>query len=421
MAHSKILSPWRSTGLIYGLVLALQFSKSFQSANIPSMTCSTNPVFSAHNRTCPTPIDDDSTIDTGNWEPWTYRPYCLEPSDGDRTGPEFCLYTSSTFRNNQGLSVISSPELAASIADMLDDSIVPLRLRVYGSREGGVEPPYEITKVPGKGLGLVATRNIPPFEVVMVDYPSMVARLDTVTTLDPDGRLHILEKAVRQLPEHQQEMIYSLARTGEEDEEEIIENILRTNIFGLELGDLVHMGLYPRASRINHDCKPNVYWKYIPATLTVEIVAIQPIAKGQEIVQSYVPLGLPYEQRQQDLAKWNFECTCSLCAASQERRAVSDQRRARLREIYRLLTEDASLSPKQVDRHAREAEALARKEELVPQLLVYFELAARAFLYANDMAGARKYARRCEDLWVRYGGDDHDNVEGMKRLWKDLE
>lgn len=199
--------------------------------------------------TCPPPIDEESAIDTGTWEPWKCRPYCIEPLPGDAPGPQFCVYTFEPFRGDQGLSVITMPVLAASMVDALDDSVVPPKLRDHlpsSLAAEGSSPAYVIKDIPGKGKGLVAQRQIRKWEVVLVDYPVMLAHLGLFDVVGPELREDILDRALRQLPEEQQGEILSLARsTGGET----VEDILRTNIFGVELGiEIPHLGLLPIGS-----------------------------------------------------------------------------------------------------------------------------------------------------------------------------
>lgn len=200
--------------------------------------------------TCPLPIDEDSAFDTGTWAPWKRRPYCVEPAQDDTPGPQFCLYTFEPFRGDRGLSVITTPALAASMVDALDDSVVPPKLRDHPSSllaaGGQGSPAYVIKDVPKRGKGLVAQRPIRKWDVVLVDYPVMITHMDVFAAVDDESRADLLEQALQQLPEPQQEEVISLARsTGGEP----IEDILKTNIFGVELGlEIPHSGLFPIGS-----------------------------------------------------------------------------------------------------------------------------------------------------------------------------
>ncbi|OTA96847.1 hypothetical protein M434DRAFT_49351, partial [Hypoxylon sp. CO27-5] len=384
--------------------------------------------------TCPLPVDEESAIDTGSWAPWKRRPYCVEPfmQDADVGGPQFCVYAFEPFRRAQGgLSIVTTPVLAATVVNSLDDSVVPPKLRDHPSSslaaaaekeeeegEEGNRTAFAIRDVPGKGKGLVAQREIRKWELVLVDYPAMLAHMDLLDVVGAETRQDLLERALKQLPERQQGELLSLARThGGEP----IEDILRTNIFGVELGiEIPHLGLFPIASRINHDCRPNVFWRWSVRTLTVEVIAMRDIETGEEITQSYVPLGLSYEDRKEDLKNWGFSCACSLCTASKSERSASDKRRARLQHIYHELNEGATgkaeLTADTIYGLADEMESLVREEKLEAQLLVHYGAVARAYMRAGKLEEARKYVELCEDLWVRYAGEEEDYLAGMHQL-----
>ncbi|KAI0886333.1 SET domain-containing protein [Annulohypoxylon maeteangense] len=377
---------------------------------------------------CPLPIDEDSVADTGSWVPWKRRPYCLEPfmQDDDVTGPQFCLYTFESFRGDQGLSVITTPVLAATMVDALDDSAVPLNLRNHPSNslaaEGKRNLAFTIEDVPGKGKGLVAKRPIKKWDIVLVDHPALIAHMDIFDVLGSEIREEILEQALKQLPEEQREEVMALERSmGGEP----IEDILKTNIFGVELGfEIPHLGLFPIASRINHDCRPNVFWRYSVRTLAVEVIALRDIEPGDEITQSYVPLGLSYQDRTDDLKNWGFTCTCALCAASAHSRTTSDKHRQQLQHIYYTLNEGASgrsnITSGAISSLAGEMESLVRDEGLEAQLLVYYGVVARAYMRVGELDAARRYVEMSEELWMRYAGQEEDYLAGMQQLRYEL-
>ncbi|KAI1759589.1 SET domain-containing protein [Hypoxylon sp. FL1150] len=376
--------------------------------------------------TCPLPMDEDSAFDTGSFSPWKRRPYCVEPAQDDTPGPQFCLYTFEPFRGDQGLSVITTPALAASMIDALDDSVVPPKYRdhpsSFSTADGQGGPAYVVKDVPKRGKGLVAQRPIRKWDVVLVDYPALLTHMDVFAAVDDESRADLLDQALQQLPKAQQNKIFSLARsTGGEP----IEDVLRTNIFGVELGlEIPHSGLYPIGSRINHNCSPNVFWRYSVKTLAVEVIAMRDIEVGEEITQSYVPLGLSYKDRKEGLDNWSFTCTCSLCAASKSQRAATDKRRERLLNIYHELNDGAAgkinLTEPAVMEMTSEMESLIHDEKLEAQQLVYYGVVARAFMRIGELLAARKYVELCEDLWVRYAGDDQNYLAGMYQLRHEL-
>lgn len=128
-----------------------------------------------------------------------------------------------------------------------------------------------------------------------------------------------------------------------------------------------------------------------------------------------------YKDRQEAVKEWGFTCKCPLCSSSRKAIQQSDRRRDRIREIRQELSQRYDLSRDQVDKFASELLRLIGDEKLEVQLVVYYEVIARAYMELFDFEKAKEYATMCENAWIQYGGLDHDNVEGMKQLWQDLD
>lgn len=71
-----------------------------------------------------------------------------------------------------------------------------------------------------------------------------------------------------------------------------------------------------------------------------------------------------------------------------------------------------------VDQLVREAMMLIEKEELQPQLVEYYAHFARAYIELNELKKAGAFIQRADEMWLLYGGEEHENVDGMSELWK---
>lgn len=240
------------TTLIFA-ILAISFARIVTAKEASRLdTCSWHPFGSTllyQPRTCPVPIDDASTSEASDWSPWSYLPYCVKPRNKPRSSPPYCVFSSHHYRGGHGLSVITTPQLAASIADSLDDGIIPPSIRDHPSSflasRDKPGPGLEIRDLPGRGKGTVATRRISKWEVAMVAYPAVIAQMDMWEALGPDQIRAVLRQAIQQLPSEQQNIVLSLDHsTGGA----LVQDILNTNIFGIELDGVMHMGLYPETS-----------------------------------------------------------------------------------------------------------------------------------------------------------------------------
>jgi hypothetical protein len=68
-----------------------------------------------------------------------------------------------------------------------------------------------------------------------------------------------------------------------------------------------------------------------------------------------------------------------------------------------------------------EAMGLIEQEELRPQLVEYYQQFAKAYLMVNDLKRARAFVAEADKAWVLYGGEQHENIDGMRELWETLE
>lgn len=76
------------------------------------------------------------------------------------------------------------------------------------------------------------------------------------------------------------------------------------------------VGVYPLTSMINHSCYPNCAMIFDGSTITVR--CIRPIQPGEEVTVSYLDVCLPWEKRQDELARrYFFQCQCSLCLSTE--------------------------------------------------------------------------------------------------------
>ena len=159
---------------------------------------------------------------------------------------EFCLYTSSSFHDGLGTSLITEPHIAASLVDAIDDPGIEWQWRTHpnGSRfDARAEPPFEVRDLPGKGKGVVATRDIEAGEVLMVDFVAFLGNLDFFRAMSIGDTRKLFLQAFDQLPD--QSRIMSLARSSGGM---VLDDILRTNGFGIRLDRVQHLALLPGIS-----------------------------------------------------------------------------------------------------------------------------------------------------------------------------
>ncbi|KAK4152218.1 SET domain-containing protein 5 [Chaetomidium leptoderma] len=376
---------------------------------------------------CPLPVDDVAEA----WPlqrpspPWTHPPECEHAMD--RT-TKYCAYINSR-HGSHGWSIVTSPETAADSAALLSKPLNTSRLG-----ENWRDAPYKIVDMPGKGKGVVATRAIKQHEEILLDYATVLVDIMFTTRVPAVLGYRLLHAAVDRLSDPAS--ILDLGRSNGLAKDEI-ENVLRTNAFNTPVGGVPHIALYPTLSvrgclfscfvsvlGINHACKPNAYTRFITESLQVSVGAARDIEAGEEITNSYIPLGQPSADRKQKLQRWGFTCRCSLCAASPAETAASDTRR---REIERLRDHAVRAfqggQPYQALRLTRQVLGLLPAEGLLhTHGGEQYENMARVFFVLRDMRNAEKYANLslgvlAEQGYIQGGvGGEH-----LERMWKRFE
>jgi len=51
----------------------------------------------------------------------------------------------------------------------------------------------------------------------------------------------------------------------------------------------------------------------------------------------------------------------------------------------------------------------------------YYETFARAYLDIGDLDKVWRFANLADKAWMFYGGEEHENLEGMKKLREDIQ
>jgi len=133
-----------------------------------------------------------------------------------------------------------------------------------------------------------------------------------------------------------------------------------------------------------------------------------------------IPIALPKKDRQGALQRWNFNCTCSLCQLPEKKAWPSEVRRVRLHEVFQALHDHADITEQKVDDLVREMNIIIQAEGLQLQLCELSAAVARAYAAAGALGPAREHAALSEEYWIRYGTEEHENIEGVKELWREL-
>ncbi|KAF8630857.1 hypothetical protein AX17_005216 [Amanita inopinata Kibby_2008] len=207
-----------------------------------------------------------------------------------------------------------------------------LQNKAAGSSDENI---FKVVDLPGKGKGLVATRDIQQGELIIRERPLFVVPPQTSTSPS-----QLIWSLVQNLSQEQREAFLNLSFVHlpkgvdpQKQPKEVALAIFQTN--AVSAGDGV--GIFPGMARLNHGCAGSfnsVYnWREEEGVLIVH--ALKSISKGQELLTTYTDTKKSRAQRRSYLAEhYGFECKCSVCSLGDALSRESDERLSTISELY---------------------------------------------------------------------------------------
>ena len=231
---------------------------------------------------------------------------------------------------------------------------------------------YEIKQIEGRGLGVMAVKDISKGTLILKETPQM----SHVDALAPNlqgshGALKIWIKKVVSLFNEmnltdQAEYMKLHSHFENENSFGLISEFLRLintmvydgmkadeilKIIGIFIGNNYENSLFIKTSRFNHSCKPNAVHSEFN-----EVWAACNIKAGQEITTSYKEdgfFGLRTTQNRQEilLQTWGFACNCEFCQESDddERTTIQSELQKLIKEVENLQPETSEKCRKMID------------------------------------------------------------------------
>ncbi|CAE7226401.1 set5 [Symbiodinium sp. CCMP2456] len=163
--------------------------------------------------------------------------------------------------------------------------------------------PFRLEEIPGRGLGAVATKDLLPGDVVLLERPILAIRSDE----KGDEWNHDLHSQYKALSEEGRAEVWKLHDACLQKPEKSLEGILFTNCIGRDQSVRFDAALCLALSRFNHSCCPNLEQSWdedaghvlssgdvrvcvTSLSLTkVRLVAAQPVKAGEELFTHYAP------------------------------------------------------------------------------------------------------------------------------------
>ncbi|KAF2708047.1 SET domain-containing protein [Pleomassaria siparia CBS 279.74] len=342
---------------------------------------------------------------------WVEPPLCHPLPKSASDPPPYCVWTSRNFRNGRGISIIATPEVANTLVSsrwFMDAHLPP--------SESPLSPPgYQVTPLPGRGLGLIANASYARGDLIMSEVPLLLSSLSLEkSNLTDDEQAHLYRAAVSRLPIKSRKMVMNLH--GHPDPKSIRD---RFNANAFNVFDFA--GMFPAIARTNHDCRPNAAFHFDKNTFMHKIQTVRDIKPGEEITISYLSHYLDSTERTRRMHDhWGFKCTCHLCSSSKYQITASDDRLRRIRRLEILIYQAHSGAGGSTDSVslAEELISLYREEGLDGALARAYDNLVAAHANRGDANKAKEIARlgvQAANLWP-----GPTSVEGL-RMQKVLE
>ena len=336
--------------------------------------------------------------------PWSYPPLCTSTLPSIQSS--LCIYTSTTFASGRGISIVTTPELAAHIAS-LPAFTNPSLLKADKTNEpSGL---WFTSSIPNKGIGTLALHDIEPQTQILRYTPAFLAYLEAdLSTLDREALWHT---AVSRLPQETRSSFLSLMYIYG-DPRVRTQDITKANTFQLSVAGTNHLAIFPETSRLNHDCAPNAQYVLDPQLLTHTVRVTRRVAEGEEITIAYTsPLEKVAERQAHLGGGFHFECACERCVDAGRSDGVLD----RVNEMQAQLN-DWSAGSLASPEMAEELVRVYVEEGLEGFLDVPFGFAALAFNAVGMADEARVWAAKARSAVLVKDGEGADAL----RIWDSL-
>ncbi|KAH8114591.1 hypothetical protein DFH11DRAFT_1508453 [Phellopilus nigrolimitatus] len=259
--------------------------------------------------------------------------------------------------------------------------------------DGVASPAFAVVDLPGRGKGLVATRNIKQGELLIKEKPLIL--VPSSTSMSPSV---LIKQHLSLLSPSKRNEFYSLsyvtpandqvpASTESLSDDEVALAIFQTN--AISAGE--NAGIFPWTARLNHGCSAafNSVYSWRPGEGIIVVHALKSVKRGDELLTTYTDTKKSREERQHYLKSfYDFPCTCSVCSLPDPESAASDDRLTRMSSLSQTF---ASWGHGQID--GKEATRIANEIWTLGKEEVYWSERGRLAADAAHVAAAHSDKR----------------------------
>ncbi|EMD41172.1 hypothetical protein CERSUDRAFT_91931 [Gelatoporia subvermispora B] len=280
---------------------------------------------------------------------------------------------------------------------------------------------FKLEDIPGKGMGMVATRLIHAGELICAERPIVVTTRNVAVNGEEtynDGTFH--RNCITGLSEKARAAILSLKNSFPPSSGlDMLPGMLKSNYLEVDMTERPdperpYSGCFPILSRINHDCSPSANYFFAFEPYCGQLWAARDIPDGGEITIAYTTLPAPRVDRQAHLSeRYFFTCTCVACSLPPIEAARSDTRRIGLSKLLaRSSTRSGLISAAELQQGVKwaEDEGLAA----IAAHAAYY--GAGNLAMCGDGELALEWARRGRDACRMVEGEGSYNVRELEQL-----
>ncbi|CAL1713363.1 unnamed protein product [Somion occarium] len=286
--------------------------------------------------------------------------------------------------------------------------------------------PFQVVDLPGKGKGVIATRDIAQGELLLREKPLFL--VPTHITSSPGA---LLLTSLARLTPVQRKSFYDLSYVNfprdvipdtPEYNEALALAIFQTN--SIAAGS--NVGIFPRMARFNHGCSSafnSVYtWREKEGFLVAH--ALKAIKKGEELLTTYTDTKRPRDSRRRYLhTHYGFTCQCAVCSLPDDLSRKSDSRLSRMSELYSQFARwgDSSISGQEAANIAREIWSIGEEERYWSERGRLAADAAWVAAAHSDDVAAREWAALALEWYAYELGADSEQAHEMQNVIADAE
>ena len=178
---------------------------------------------------------------------WSLTTPCYQNASRE-SSPEFCVFTSPTFADSHGITLVTTAKRADRFSQKLafvePETVRGTNRDIVFETEHGRDAnlaalKYRIEAMPGKGYGVVATQPISRGDLIMSTTASILFDYQVYDELSDDVSRKLLAAGIDSLPQLHRARYMNLSTHdgAESTHEATVSKILSTNAFDIESDD----------------------------------------------------------------------------------------------------------------------------------------------------------------------------------------